>query len=174
MLTTVISTAKALSDAHRVRVLAALRDRRELCVCQITELLGLATATVSRHMSLLQAAQLVDSRKEGRWVYYRLSDSYRGADSSETNQEASAETHPGASGETHPGVGAETNAETNPRTKAGTKAGAKDGTTTAQVVMAWLDRALEDDEQIRSDRQRLEKITAQSPSEPTATCNNCL
>jgi len=63
---------KALADGNRLRAVMALVDHDELCVCQITELLGLATATVSRHMSMLQSASLVTSRKEGRWVYYRL------------------------------------------------------------------------------------------------------
>jgi len=65
--------AKALGDENRVRLLAALDDR-ELCVCQLIELLGLAPSTVSKHLSILKSAQLVDSRKEGRWMYYRLSD----------------------------------------------------------------------------------------------------
>ncbi len=64
---------KALSDGSRLRTIAALSSVPELCVCQITELLGLATATVSRHISVLQNAGLVESRKDGRWVYYRLS-----------------------------------------------------------------------------------------------------
>ena len=62
---------KALADENRIRVLLALR-RGELCVCQIVELLGLATSTVSKHMSILKQARLVESRKEGRWIYYRL------------------------------------------------------------------------------------------------------
>ncbi len=64
---------KALADENRVRILMALR-RRELCVCQIVELLGLANSTVSKHMSILRQARLVDSRKDGRWTYYRLAD----------------------------------------------------------------------------------------------------
>jgi ArsR family transcriptional regulator, arsenate/arsenite/antimonite-responsive transcriptional repressor len=67
---------KALSDGNRLRVVVALMDQKELCVCQITEMLRLATATVSRHMSVLQNAQLVISRKECRWVYYRLDESF--------------------------------------------------------------------------------------------------
>jgi ArsR family transcriptional regulator, arsenate/arsenite/antimonite-responsive transcriptional repressor len=63
---------KALADGNRMRVIAALMQRDELCVCQITEMLRLAGATVSRHMSILQSARLVQSRKEGRWVFYRL------------------------------------------------------------------------------------------------------
>ncbi len=65
-----IDVAKALSDPSRVRIFCALQDR-ELCVCQIVELLGLATSTVSKHMSILRQARLAESRKEGRWVYYR-------------------------------------------------------------------------------------------------------
>ena len=66
-----ITVVKALADENRVRALLALRER-ELCVCQITELLGLAPSTVSKHMSILKQARLVDSRKNGRWIYYRL------------------------------------------------------------------------------------------------------
>ncbi|MFH2052127.1 MAG: metalloregulator ArsR/SmtB family transcription factor [bacterium] len=65
-----VDVAKALSDSGRVRIFCALRGG-ELCVCQITELLGLATSTVSKHMAILRRAHLVESRKDGRWVYYR-------------------------------------------------------------------------------------------------------
>jgi DNA-binding transcriptional ArsR family regulator len=61
---------RALSDPNRLRALLALR-RGELCVCQIVELLELAASTVSRHLSVLERAGLVERRKEGRWVYYR-------------------------------------------------------------------------------------------------------
>lgn len=64
---------KALSDSHRVRALKALR-RGELCACQIIELLRLAPSTVSKHMSVLKQAGLVESRKDSRWVYYRLAE----------------------------------------------------------------------------------------------------
>jgi len=62
---------RALSDQSRVRAVLALRDR-QLCVCQIMGLLGFAPSTVSKHMTILKQAGLVRSRKEGRWVYYRL------------------------------------------------------------------------------------------------------
>ncbi len=62
---------KALADLQRVRILMMLQPG-ELCVCQIVEVLALAPSTVSKHLSILSAAQLVDSRKEGRWAYYRL------------------------------------------------------------------------------------------------------
>jgi ArsR family transcriptional regulator len=66
-----VEVAKALADEGRVRILLALRGR-ELCVCEITELLELAPSTVSKHMSILRHANLVVGRKDGRWVYYRL------------------------------------------------------------------------------------------------------
>jgi DNA-binding transcriptional ArsR family regulator len=62
---------KALADASRIRTLAALRPG-ELCVCQITELLELAPSTMSKHLSILHQAGLVNARKEGRWIYYSL------------------------------------------------------------------------------------------------------
>ena len=68
-----LAIMKALADENRLRTLAALEDR-ELCLCQIVELLGLATSTVSRHASILQQARLVESRKQGRWTYFRLAE----------------------------------------------------------------------------------------------------
>lgn len=68
-----LAITKALSDANRVRALMALGGA-ELCVCQIIELLGLAPSTVSKHMAVLHQAGLVESRKEGRWIYYRLAE----------------------------------------------------------------------------------------------------
>jgi ArsR family transcriptional regulator, arsenate/arsenite/antimonite-responsive transcriptional repressor len=66
-----VNITKALADGTRIRVLLALRPG-ELCACQITELFGLAPSTMSKHLYLLKQAGLVDSRKDGRWIYYRL------------------------------------------------------------------------------------------------------
>src|SRR3974390_2180135 len=68
-----MNITKALADENRVRMLLALRGG-ELCVCQITALFGLAPSTVSKHLSILFQAGLVESRKDGRWIYYRLPD----------------------------------------------------------------------------------------------------
>ena len=62
---------KALADENRVRILAAL-NHGELCVCQLIELLALAPSTVSKHLSVLRNSRLIDSRKQGRWMYYHL------------------------------------------------------------------------------------------------------
>jgi ArsR family transcriptional regulator len=67
----VLDIAKALADGNRLRALMALTVG-ELCVCQIIEMLGLAPSTVSKHMSILRQAGLVETRKDGRWMYYRL------------------------------------------------------------------------------------------------------
>ena len=66
-----MAVVKALADESRVRIVIALKSG-ELCVCQIVELMELAPSTVSKHMAILKQARLVDSRKDGRWMYYRL------------------------------------------------------------------------------------------------------
>lgn len=63
----------ALSDENRLRMLFALR-RGDLCVCQLIDLMGLSPSTVSKHLSILRDAGLLDSHKKGRWVYYRLAE----------------------------------------------------------------------------------------------------
>jgi ArsR family transcriptional regulator, arsenate/arsenite/antimonite-responsive transcriptional repressor len=63
-----LDVLKALADETRLRALCALRGG-ELCVCQLIALLELAPSTVSKHLSILRAARLVESRKEGRWIY---------------------------------------------------------------------------------------------------------
>ena len=70
-MTEFVAIAKALGDENRARAMMALADG-ELCLCQIVEVLGLSPSTVSKHMSILQQAGLVERRKDGRWHYYRL------------------------------------------------------------------------------------------------------
>ncbi len=66
-----LAITKALSDESRVRALMALKYG-ELCLCQLIDLLELSPSTVSKHMSLLLQAGLLERRKEGRWHFYRL------------------------------------------------------------------------------------------------------
>jgi DNA-binding transcriptional ArsR family regulator len=65
-----LAITRALSDENRVRALLTLGDR-EVCVCQLIELLKLAPSTVSKHMTILRQAKLVEGQKRGRWMYYR-------------------------------------------------------------------------------------------------------
>ena len=69
---TLTSIFKALSDRNRLRIVSALMKHNELCACQLTELIHVTGATASRHMGVLIASGLVNSRKDGRWVFYRL------------------------------------------------------------------------------------------------------
>lgn len=64
---------RAVGDLSRVRLLKLL-EAGELCVCRLTAVLGLAPATVSKHLSVLKAAGLVQQRREGKWVHYRLAE----------------------------------------------------------------------------------------------------
>jgi len=64
---------KALGHPARMRIAAMLRAG-ELCVCQMTAVLKLAASTVSAHLAELRRAGCVVERKEGRWVFYTLSD----------------------------------------------------------------------------------------------------
>jgi ArsR family transcriptional regulator, arsenate/arsenite/antimonite-responsive transcriptional repressor len=62
---------KALADDTRLRILGLLQSG-EVCVCDIHESLGLPQPTVSRHLAYLRKAGLVQGRKDGLWVHYRL------------------------------------------------------------------------------------------------------
>ncbi|MEH1800945.1 MAG: metalloregulator ArsR/SmtB family transcription factor [Nostoc sp.] len=61
----------ALSDPLRISVLELLRQQ-ELCVCDLCEALGVSQSKLSFHLKTLKEAGLVNSRQEGRWIYYRL------------------------------------------------------------------------------------------------------
>ncbi len=63
--------AKALSHPSRLLMLDAL-DEGELCVCELTELVGDDQSTVSKHLAVLRQAGIVDVRKDGSMTFYRL------------------------------------------------------------------------------------------------------
>ncbi len=62
---------KALSDSNRLRILKMLQSK-PLCVCEITEVLQLATSTVSRHLSILRDTGFIIEEKDGKWVNYKI------------------------------------------------------------------------------------------------------
>ena len=62
---------KALADPTRVRILGLL-TAGEICVCHLHESLRLSQPLVSRHLAYLRRAGLVETRKDGLWVHYRL------------------------------------------------------------------------------------------------------
>ena len=63
---------KALADTTRLRILSLLLAG-EVCVCDLHDTLGIPQPKASRHLAYLREAGLVDARKEGQWVHYRLS-----------------------------------------------------------------------------------------------------
>jgi ArsR family transcriptional regulator len=62
---------KACADETRLRILFLLAER-ELCVCELVEVLAMAQGKVSRHLAVLKHAGLVRDRREGTWIYYVL------------------------------------------------------------------------------------------------------
>lgn len=62
----------ALTDATRLRLVRLLL-RRELCVCELVDALRMPQYKVSRHLRTLRAAGLVEARRDGRWMHYRIS-----------------------------------------------------------------------------------------------------
>lgn len=68
-------TFRALSDPTRVRIISAL-SREEMCVHDLSELLGLTGSAVSHQLRLLRGQRLVRYRKEGKMAYYTLDDDH--------------------------------------------------------------------------------------------------
>ena len=65
---------KALADRTRLRMLALLGSS-EVCVCNIHETLGVPQPTASRHLAYLRRVGLVEVRRDGTWMHYRISTS---------------------------------------------------------------------------------------------------
>jgi ArsR family transcriptional regulator, arsenate/arsenite/antimonite-responsive transcriptional repressor len=62
---------RALADSTRLRLLNLIADR-EICVCYFVEILNISQPKVSRHLAYLRRAGIVASRREGKWMHYRL------------------------------------------------------------------------------------------------------
>ncbi|WP_241722145.1 metalloregulator ArsR/SmtB family transcription factor [Raoultella sp. HC6] len=64
---------KLLADETRTTIILLLREAGELCVCELCSVTHQSQPKVSRHIALLREAGLVLDRREGKWIYYRLS-----------------------------------------------------------------------------------------------------
>jgi ArsR family transcriptional regulator len=64
---------KALSDPTRIKIVQALEDR-EICACEFVNITGRAQPTVSQHLSVLENAGVVKSRRDGKRILYSLTD----------------------------------------------------------------------------------------------------
>jgi ArsR family transcriptional regulator len=63
---------KTLSDETRLRIMSLLITGQELCVCDIIAVLDLPQSTVSRHLAYLRNSNLLEDRRQGIWMYYRI------------------------------------------------------------------------------------------------------
>lgn len=64
---------KALSDDTRLQLMLLIMAEQEMCVCEMTHALNESQPKISRHLALLRQHELLLDRREGQWVYYRLS-----------------------------------------------------------------------------------------------------
>ncbi len=65
---------KALCDETRLQMMALLLRERELCVCDVMEVLQISQSKASRHLRFLYVAGLLEDRREAVWVHYRIPD----------------------------------------------------------------------------------------------------
>jgi ArsR family transcriptional regulator len=70
---TYVNVFKALNDPNRIRIMKMLSER-ELCLCEVREVLGLSSSTVSKHLTILRDADLILDSKDGKWVNFQLND----------------------------------------------------------------------------------------------------
>lgn len=68
-----VNFLKNLADETRLKILLLLLQEEELCVCEFTQALELSQPKVSRHIAQLRTQNILQDRREGKWVYYRLS-----------------------------------------------------------------------------------------------------
>lgn len=68
---TVTRFLEAMTDPTRLRLLRLLRQQ-ELCVCELVDTLRMPQYKISRHLRSLRAVGLVEARRDGRWMHYRL------------------------------------------------------------------------------------------------------
>lgn len=61
-----------LSDETRLRCLLLLTAKKELCVCDLTNILNMTQPKISRHLAILRRYQVISDRREGIWIYYSL------------------------------------------------------------------------------------------------------
>ena len=65
---------KAFSDENRIRIICLLKVKKDTCVCELREVIGLSQPTVSSHLKVLENAGIVSYRKEGQWVNYYINE----------------------------------------------------------------------------------------------------
>ena len=64
---------KSLADPTRLKIIYLLKNG-ELCVCEILEAMDRSQSTISHHLNMMKKENILLTRKEGKWIYYRLAD----------------------------------------------------------------------------------------------------
>jgi ArsR family transcriptional regulator, arsenate/arsenite/antimonite-responsive transcriptional repressor len=67
-----IKLLKALADDTRLALSLLIHQEGELCVCELTHALALSQPKVSRHLAILKNANVLQDKREGQWIYYRI------------------------------------------------------------------------------------------------------
>ncbi len=67
-----LSLFKCLADDTRLKTLLLIQQQGELCVCELTTALETSQPKVSRHLAQLRDCGLLNTRRDGQWIYYRL------------------------------------------------------------------------------------------------------
>ena len=63
---------KAIADKKRLQIMNILTENGEMCVCDITPLMGMTQSKLSYHLKILLDANIITKRTEGTWSYYKL------------------------------------------------------------------------------------------------------
>ncbi|KJZ11919.1 ArsR family transcriptional regulator [Marinomonas sp. S3726] len=69
-----ITLLKCLGDSTRLRILLLTLEESELCVCEFVEALDFSQPKISRHLALMKTANLLNDRRQGQWIHYRINE----------------------------------------------------------------------------------------------------
>lgn len=71
--TQILQILKALADSNRLAIIRHL-GKGEACVCELLEIFSVTQPTLSHHMRILSEANLVEGRREGKWIHYSINE----------------------------------------------------------------------------------------------------
>jgi ArsR family transcriptional regulator len=67
-----VQVFEALGNSTRLQMLEIMASHKEICVCELVQMTGLSQSGISSHLTVLRRAGIVQSRKEGLWVFYAV------------------------------------------------------------------------------------------------------
>jgi ArsR family transcriptional regulator, arsenate/arsenite/antimonite-responsive transcriptional repressor len=75
-----VKILKAVGDRNRLRIIKLLQHKDGVCVCEIQKIIGVGQSTTSRHLRILEEADLIYPVREGKWINYFLNDRVKDGD----------------------------------------------------------------------------------------------